>query len=162
MSRDRWNKPKAVRDYPGRFSQPVNGPAGPAEVVPVRSSWANTAACEQQSTAPNSVRGRIDASAATQRDNPNGPVQERPYEEGRYAQMIREEAAAKAKENARIEAERVRIARADEDARRQELLAKAAAVKKRQEEVRAQWAAEALIEAIPFNNLPEVSGRGRV
>jgi hypothetical protein len=102
------------------------------------------------------VRGRIDASAATQRDNPNGPVQERPYEEGRYAQMIREEAAAKAKENARIEAERVRIARANEDARRQELLAKAAAVKKRQEEVRAQWAAEALIEAIPFNNLPEV------
>jgi hypothetical protein len=67
--------------------------------------------------------------------------------------MIREEAAAKAKENARIEKERVAECRRISDLRLKEEKEKHDAVLIKQAAARAQWQAELLLENVKFQEL---------
>ncbi len=124
----RWNRNKQIRDFPGRFSQPVSGPDPNAPVIPTtRVSLGGVAQAEVTS----SVRERADRSASVAADNPQGNMALIDYYYNIHvakerAEEARKQAAQREKERlARIEAERLRVeeARRIEDARRQEMLA---------------------------------------
>jgi len=150
MARARWNKPRAERTWEGKYT--VN----PTEQVQTRPVPYGQDCTYGDTSGP---RARAAQSEAVTRDG-GGPTQSASarmweiYEAHRQRERDREAAQAKAKENARIEAERVRIARLNEDARRKELLAEEEA--KRQAVLAKQVAfrAQLLVEAIPFQELP--------